>query len=198
MQKYHDSVLLQYLSTGTPQIGSGLTVKVYKAGTGTLATIYSDNGITAIDQTAAPVVTDINGNFAFYAADGRYDINISGSGLTTIVVSDIELEDDFTREVNEQTGTTYTFDITDQAKLVVFNNAAATTVTIPPEAAVAFKPNSQIDCIQDGAGKVTFAEGSGVTILSHASNKSIAAQYAGVTLIKKSANVWWLVGNLTA
>lgn len=104
-------------------------------------------------------------------------------------------------EVNEQTGTTYTFALTDaKMDLITFGNAAATTVTVPPNSSVPFPINTRLDCIQDGAGKVTFAGGAGVTILSSpdSTKKAIAAQYVGVTLIKKATDTWYLIGNLVA
>jgi len=100
--------------------------------------------------------------------------------------------------INVQTGTTYTFVLTDSGKLCTFSNASAITVTVPPNSSVAFPVGAQIDCSQLGAGKVTFAEGAGVTINSESSNKSIGAQYAGVTLRKLATDTWLLVGNLIA
>ncbi len=103
-----------------------------------------------------------------------------------------------TRSVNAQTGTSYTFVIGDAGKLCTFTNAAAVTVTVPPNSSVAFPVNTQIDLGQLGAGKVTNAQGSGVTINSLNGNKALAGQYAGATLIKTGTDTWWLVGSLIA
>ena len=92
MQQYQDSVLTQNAS-GITVVGAGLTVHVYTAGTVVPATVYSDNGITVIDQLLAPITTDINGKFEFYAANGRYDVTITGATITSITVPDILLED---------------------------------------------------------------------------------------------------------
>ena len=72
------------------------------------------------------------------------------------------------------------------------------TVTVPPNTSVAFAVGTQIDVIQGGAGKVTFAQGSGVTINSFNSFKSLIGRYAGATLIKRANDEWDLVGSLTA
>lgn len=42
--------------------------------------------------------------------------------------------------------------------MVTFNNAAAQTITVPPNSSVAFPIGTQIDLAQLGAGKVTFAQ----------------------------------------
>jgi len=67
------------------------TVTVYEAGTATLATIYSDDGVTALANpfTAAPTPDgDLaagtpSGLWYFYAANGEYDVRFSGTGIDT-------------------------------------------------------------------------------------------------------------------
>ena len=61
---------------------SGATIKVYNSGTSTLSTIYSDNGSTAIDQSTSPLTSSAEGEFKFWAADGRYDITTTYSSQT--------------------------------------------------------------------------------------------------------------------
>lgn len=68
-----------------------VTINLHSGG---LATIYSDNGITPL---ANPFTADANGQFAFYAANNRYDAvlsNNAGSGpASPITISDILLND---------------------------------------------------------------------------------------------------------
>lgn len=84
MQPYNNSVAKK---TGAAL--SGVSVRVTNATTGALATIYSDNGVTT--QTN-PMTTDTNGNYGFYAADGRYVLTFSGSTFTTFTIP-VLLED---------------------------------------------------------------------------------------------------------
>lgn len=102
------------------------------------------------------------------------------------------------RSNNAQTGTSFTFALTDSGNVCTFNNVAAVSVTVPPNSSVPFDIGAQIDCAQLGAGKVTFVAGSGVTIRSVDSNKAIAARYAAVTLLKIGADEWLLFGALDA
>lgn len=76
---------------------SGAAVDVYNAGTLVHATIYSDDGVTPM---ANPTSTNTAGTFKFYAKDGRYDITVSGSGITTRTRADEEIAD-----VTEASGT---------------------------------------------------------------------------------------------
>lgn len=85
MQKYVNSVAA---TNGIPIAGALVQVNNYPAGTP--ATIYSDNGVTV---AANPLITDGSGNFSFYAADGRYQLVISGFNIQLATVNDIMLVD---------------------------------------------------------------------------------------------------------
>lgn len=101
-----------------------------------------------------------------------------------------------TRTINAQSGTSYTFVLTDAGNICEFTNAAAVTVTVPPNSSVAFPVGTQIDVMAGGAGKVTFAQGAGVTIKSASSFKSLSAQEAAGTLVKMATDIWRLSGSL--
>jgi len=101
-------------------------------------------------------------------------------------------------QINAQTGTTYTFADGDQSKLVTASNGSAQTYTVPPNSGEPFDVGTAITVIGIGAGKVTLAEGSGVTINSLDSEKAINGQHASVTLIKTATDTWQLIGNLQA
>ena len=100
--------------------------------------------------------------------------------------------------INAQTGTTYTFVLTDGGKLVTASNGSAQTYTVPPNSSVAFPTGTTITIIGIGACKVTLAQGSGVTINSKDSEKAIDGQHASVTLIKTATDTWQLIGALQA
>lgn len=85
MLKYQNNVQTQF---GAP--ASFATIQVTLHGSGGAATLFSDNGVTPLSN---PFNADINGNFAFYAADNRYDVTISGANLTTYTEKDIVLND---------------------------------------------------------------------------------------------------------
>lgn len=98
---------------------------------------------------------------------------------------------------NAQTGTAYTLVLTDAFKLVTMANAAANTLTVPPNSAVAFPVGTRIDVGQDGAGKTTIAAGAGVTVRTPETLK-MRKQWAKATLIKRATNTWDVEGNLEA
>jgi hypothetical protein len=58
------------------------TVTVFLAGTGTPATIFSDNAGSPT-PLGNPFTAQSNGSWQFYAAQGLYDVVLSGGGLPT-------------------------------------------------------------------------------------------------------------------
>lgn len=98
--------------------------------------------------------------------------------------------------LNAQTGTSYTLADTDASKVVTASNAGAITITVPPATYVA---GDIITVIQTGAGQVTFAQGSGVTITSTgatASAPKIRVQYAGAQVICTASNTFTIIGDI--
>lgn len=80
---YHG--LIVDVATG---IGTSATINVYAPNTTTASTIYSDAAGTA---KANPFATDSVGRFSFYADPGEYDINVSGTGITTYTLEDVSI-----------------------------------------------------------------------------------------------------------
>jgi len=89
MQKYQDNIIGR---NGTALAAvNGASVLVTLAGTVTVATIYSDNGVTVMPN---PIMTDANGYFEFYAADGAYDLYVNGQlTYTDVLVIDSVVND---------------------------------------------------------------------------------------------------------
>lgn len=101
------------------------------------------------------------------------------------------------RAVNAQTGTSYTLVLADAAKWLELSNAAAITLTVPPNSAVAFPIGTVIQGMQTGAGQVTIAQGAGVTVNASPGLK-VAAQYGSFGLIKVATDTWRAFGRLSA
>jgi len=98
--------------------------------------------------------------------------------------------------INAQTSN-YTLVLADAGKLVTLGTAAAGTVTVPPNSSVAFTAGAAIAVAQTGAGQVTIAAGSGVTLRSAGSALKISQQYGAAQCYKIGTNEWLVVGNIT-
>jgi hypothetical protein len=81
MQKYQNNV------TTNRGVAVARTLVRVENLDGTLATVYSDNGVTI---TSNPMLTNENGYFEFYADTGRYNILISGGeAYTDFQIADV-------------------------------------------------------------------------------------------------------------
>lgn len=94
--------------------------------------------------------------------------------------------------------TARTLALTDLGQAVEMTNAAANTVTVPPNSSVAFPLNAVIPIIQMGTGQTTIAAGAGVTIRSYGNKLKLVGQYAQATLYKRATDEWVLAGGLVA
>lgn len=72
MQAYQDNISAKVNGVLTPILGVQVTIT--DTSTGKPAAIYSDNGVTRIDQ---PLTTDETGYFGFRAANGHYSLSFS-------------------------------------------------------------------------------------------------------------------------
>jgi len=85
VQKYQNNILN---TSGDVMPGATITVTTLA---GSSAALYSDNGVTALGSNV--VTTNATGEFSFYAANGHYNLTVSGAGITTHTISDVILSD---------------------------------------------------------------------------------------------------------
>ena len=203
--------------------GSGVDVSFYSADTaGDYAMwdaseekliLEGGNATTVLDVTDGNVVIG-DGTLSVsgaITATGGVTGNVTGSAATVTgaaqtaitsvgTLTSLEVSGGLVAplQITANTATAYTFIAGDAGKLVTSDNGSAQTLTVPPNSSVAFDIGTTITIIGIGAGEVTLAEGSGVTINSKDSDKKIDGQHASVTCIKTATDTWQLIGALTS
>ena len=199
--------------TGKIKIGNGSTAwssLSYFGGTGTVTSITAGTGLsggtittsgtvsidtaTTVDVSTAQTLT----NKTISASNNTLTGVATETGTQTLTNKTLT-DPKINLAINAQTGTTYTFVLADNGKVVTASNASAITVTIPPASSVAYATGAQLNIIQKGAGQVTFAQGSGVTIRSTgatATAPKLRAQYSSATCIYEGSDVWYVVGDI--
>jgi hypothetical protein len=127
---------------------------------------------------------------AIAAPGGVSDINIVSASATALV--NALIHPTIVTTSLGPTATAYTLALSDTSKILFCTNTATLTITIPLNSAVAFLQGATIDVVQGGAGKVTIAGASGVTLNSNGSVFSTKGQYALVSVIKTNTTDTWL------
>ncbi|QEM10596.1 hypothetical protein [Mucilaginibacter rubeus] len=108
-------------------------------------------------------------------------VEVSGGGDQGLLLFDLK-------------NSNYSLQLSDKAIEIL--TAAPNTVTVPQNADVAFPIGKQIVITQSGPGQTTIVPASGVTINSADARFSLRTRFSGATLVKKSADSWWLWGDL--
>lgn len=122
-------------STATPIQRSypGATVEVFLVGTGTHASLFSNNSGTVLANPFTIGVspeTATNGYWFFYADNGTYDVQVSGTGFTTYTLRAVSLFD----PLGSGAGTVTTFSGSGPSWLTwaVANPTSTPAVTLTP------------------------------------------------------------------
>lgn len=183
--------------------GNGLS----GGGSSGAVTLAIDTAIT-VDKTTAQTLTNKTLTTPIISSISNSGTVTIPTGTDTLVARDTT--DTLTNKtltspkvnlgINTQTGTTYTTVLDDNGKLVTLSNASGITLTIPPNSSVAYPVGAQLNLAQLGAGQVTFAQGSGVTIVSTgatASAPKLRAQYSTATAVQTSADNWLVIGDIS-
>lgn len=91
----------------------------------------------------------------------------------------------------------YTVALDDNGKDIWINSASAATLTIPTQESAAFTEQAFFFVTRAGAGALTLAPQSGVTLHSAGNRLRLAEQYCTVLLRKQADDIWLATGSLS-
>lgn len=91
----------------------------------------------------------------------------------------------------------YTLLIGDDGIIVEANSASPITITVPLDSTTNFPIGTKITLIRTNTGDVTIAGTAGVTVNATPGLK-LRAQWSAATLLKRAANTWILMGDLSS
>jgi hypothetical protein len=93
--------------------------------------------------------------------------------------------------INTQSGIAYTLLPTDNGMVISFTNSSAIALTVPSGLGTGFS----CSIVQNGAGQVTVAAGTGATLRLRGSTNKTGGQYAIASLLSVVTNEYILAGD---
>jgi hypothetical protein len=122
---------------------------------------------------------------------------VAANSVTASVLQEGPPRAGFRSQLNAQTGTSYTLQLSDLAKLVTMDNGSTMTLTVPANSSVSFQVGDRIDILRKGAGEITITPGGGVSVNGTPGLK-LRAQWSAATLVKLDTDTWVALGDLKA
>ena len=181
---YNSSSGYSWLSPG----GGGITMGYQDGATDVKTVTVSNSAMLVLDEINSKGLE----NTADYSANSTDRSLIDKAEIEALIAAGVG---DQLLDLNTETGTSYTFDLADKSMYITLTNAAAITLTVPPNSSEAFELGTQITIEQGGAGQVTITPGGGVTIQSADTKLKTRVQFSVVTFIKKDTDVWTITGD---
>lgn len=184
------------------ELGFETDTSNFKFGNGSTAWAGLGYASIAISGGASTIVTDNLTASRALASDGSGKVEVSAvtatelgyvSGVTSALQTQLDGKANITSVVDDKTAN-YTIVAGDVNKLIRLTGADNRTFTIDDVLSV----GQRIDFLQDGAGQITFAAGSGATLQSDDGKLKTAAQYVAVSVFCVASGQYRLVGNLSA
>lgn len=159
----------------TSTLALGWRFEIYNNSTG-LVTLQSSgaNTIRVLEPGSSVVATCILTSGTGVASWSAGHASSAGGALYT----------------NNQTGTTYSFALTDGGATVTASNASASTYTLPQTSSVAFPIGTRIKLVNLGVGAVTLVKEGSETL----DGNTLVNQYAVAFIEKLSSTKWEVFG----
>lgn len=168
-----------------------------------VATATSVNGTTIPSSKTLVVTTD---KLSVHASTSSSELagvisDETGSGALVFGTSPALSDPKIAQAIATQSGTTYTFVLSDQGKYIIASNDAAKTFSIPTNASVAFPIGTNIDLFVTNAGQLTVqAATPGTTTVLSAGATAAAPKsrttYSAMTLKKVATDTWHVIGDI--
>ena len=167
----------------TPPLNSG---QIFVGNASNVSTAVAMSGDVTIDNTGA---TTVNATITNGAAAGAVALPLAGGTMSGTIAGNQNIIAKKPTVVDTNTAITLQ-DGVHEGVFLFSNSASTVTVTIDPASSEPFADGTEIKIMRGGAGALSIAPGSGVSLNGGSSGMSISAQYGTITLKAISTDVW--------
>lgn len=189
------------ISLATVAVGAGATALTNANITDTRVLVTTNVPLNPGDITGVTAGTGLSGGGTSGTVTVSIDTSVTADLTTAQTMTNKTLTSPkINLGINPDTSTAPTLALSDNGKLVTLSNTSPITVTIPPFSSVAYPVGAQLNFVGINTGAVTFAQGSGVTIVSTgatASAPALRARYSSATAICISQDNWFIAGDIS-
>ena len=142
---------------------------------------------TPLDGQSSTPATPAAGTYRLFVDTDGLLKWVDDAGAVVVAASEAYV-DSVASEVTavEESTTSRTLQLSDAGKMIEATHADPSTVTVPPSSSVAFPVGTLVGVYSAGAGGVTIAEGTGVTVR----NLSAVDQYGEASLRYRGSDEW--------
>mgnify|MGYP001474312338 CR=1 FL=1 len=188
------------LSTGTlniPDYGSAVTTlnsaQIFVGNASNVSTGVAMSGDVTISNTEATTVGTINSiavaTVTNGAAAGAVALPLAGGTMSGAIAGNQNIVAKKPTVVDTNTAITLQDNV--HEGVFLFSNSGSTvTITIDPASSEPFADGTEIKIMRGGAGALSVAPGSGVSLNGGSGSISISAQYGTITLKAISTDTW--------
>jgi hypothetical protein len=185
------------------KLASITSARVLMGNSSNVPTATALSGDVTIDSSGVTAIGSgviVNADIGASAAIAYSKLNLATSIVNADISSSAAIDRNKIADSTIDTKTAnYTLVLADKNKFIEMNVSSANTVSVPTDASVDFPIGSQINITQYGTGKTQIVAVTPATTSVRATPGAyLRAQYSSATLVKRAANEWYLIGDLSA
>jgi hypothetical protein len=102
------------------------------------------------------------------------------------------------KTISQKTDSYTLSSLTERDSMIEISKSSAVTLTVPADATVDYPVGTSINILQTGSGQITVAPASGAVTINATPGLKLRAQWSSATLLKRAANTWVLLGDISA
>ena len=163
-------------------------------------TMYVSNSDLVIqtshrDPSASPAVNSVSS--WIFTKDGTLTFSDNTAQSTAYTGNTAGFEIGYKDVPQNYTNTSFTIALSDRGKHIYTANGTSQTITIANNSSVAFPIGTAISIVSQGAGTITVARGTGVTLYLASNNTSAdrtISTFGMATLLKVATDTWFING----